>query len=93
MDTNRFTRVDPTAWRIEPHGAMRVPAVIYADEDLIRDMDDKVYVAFTGTEFRNVQAHFGGDRWKRNLEGCAPRGRKTGKRSRFADFGFSMLST
>jgi tRNA-splicing ligase RtcB len=34
--------VDPTTWRIEPYGAMRVPAVIYADENLIRDMDDKV---------------------------------------------------
>ena len=43
MDTNRLTRVDATSWRIEPHGAMRVPAVIYADENLIRDMDDKVY--------------------------------------------------
>ncbi len=43
MDPARFTRVDPTTWRIEPHGAMRVPAIIYADEDLIRDMDDKVY--------------------------------------------------
>jgi tRNA-splicing ligase RtcB (3'-phosphate/5'-hydroxy nucleic acid ligase) len=43
MDTNRLTRVDATTWRIEPHGAMRVPAVIYADEGLIRDMDDKVY--------------------------------------------------
>lgn len=43
MDPARFTRVDPTTWRIEPHGAMRVPAVIYADADLIRDMDDKVY--------------------------------------------------
>ena len=43
MDTNRLTRVDATAWRIEPQGAMRVPAIIYADEDLIRDMDDKVY--------------------------------------------------
>ncbi len=43
MDTNCFTRVDATTWRIEPHGAMRVPAVIYADENLIRDMDDKVY--------------------------------------------------
>jgi tRNA-splicing ligase RtcB (3'-phosphate/5'-hydroxy nucleic acid ligase) len=43
MDTNRFTRLDATAWRVEPHGAMRVPAVIYADENLIRDMDDKVY--------------------------------------------------
>ena len=43
MDTNRLTRVDATAWRIEPQGAMRVPAIIYADEELIRDMDDKVY--------------------------------------------------
>jgi tRNA-splicing ligase RtcB (3'-phosphate/5'-hydroxy nucleic acid ligase) len=43
MDTNRFTRVDATTWRIEPHEAMRVPAIIYADENLIRDMDDKVY--------------------------------------------------
>jgi tRNA-splicing ligase RtcB len=42
MDPARFTRVDPTTWRIEPQGAMRVPAVIYADEALIRDMDDKV---------------------------------------------------
>jgi tRNA-splicing ligase RtcB len=43
MDPARFTRVDAMTWRIEPHGAMRVPAIIYADEQLIRDMDDKVY--------------------------------------------------
>ena len=43
MDPARFTRVDETTWRVEPHGAMRVPAIIYADEALIRDMDDKVY--------------------------------------------------
>jgi tRNA-splicing ligase RtcB len=43
MDPARFTRIDPTTWQIEPYGAMRVPAIIYADEDLIRDMDDKVY--------------------------------------------------
>lgn len=42
MDTGRFTRVDATTWRIDPTGAMRVPAIIYADEALIRDMDDKV---------------------------------------------------
>ena len=30
-------------WRVEPSGSMRVPAIIYAGEDLIRDMDDKVY--------------------------------------------------
>jgi tRNA-splicing ligase RtcB len=43
MDPARFTRVDATTWRIEPSAAMRVPAIIYADEDLIRGMDDKVY--------------------------------------------------
>ncbi len=43
MDPGLFTRVDATTWRIEPHGAMRVPGVIYADKPLIRDMDDKVY--------------------------------------------------
>jgi tRNA-splicing ligase RtcB (3'-phosphate/5'-hydroxy nucleic acid ligase) len=43
MNPAHLTRVDPTTWRIEPAGPMRVPAIIYADEDLIRDMDDKVY--------------------------------------------------
>ncbi|MFY9626376.1 MAG: hypothetical protein WAU59_06330 [Rhodoplanes sp.] len=48
MDPARFTRVDPTTWRLKPRGAMRVPVVIYADEALIEDMDDKVL-----EEFRN----------------------------------------
>jgi tRNA-splicing ligase RtcB len=43
MDPARFTRLDETAWRIEPVDGMRVPAIIYADEALIREMDDKVY--------------------------------------------------
>jgi tRNA-splicing ligase RtcB len=43
MDPRRFTRDDAMTWRIEPSGRMRVPAVIYADEDLIRGMDDKVF--------------------------------------------------
>jgi tRNA-splicing ligase RtcB (3'-phosphate/5'-hydroxy nucleic acid ligase) len=43
MDPARFTRIDETTWQIEPTGAMRVPGVIYADETLIRAMDDKVY--------------------------------------------------
>jgi tRNA-splicing ligase RtcB len=42
MDPAHLTRVDATTWRIEPYGAMRVPAIIFADEDLIRAMDDKV---------------------------------------------------
>lgn len=43
MDLARLTRVSDTEWRIEPAGAMRVPAILYADEATIRDMDDKVY--------------------------------------------------
>jgi tRNA-splicing ligase RtcB len=43
MDPARFTRIDQTTWQIEPTGDMRVPGIIYADERLIRDMDDKVY--------------------------------------------------
>jgi tRNA-splicing ligase RtcB len=44
MDPARFTRLDDTTWRIEQEGHMQVPAIIYADEDLIRGMDDKVCV-------------------------------------------------
>ena len=43
MDPARFNRVDETTWRVEPEGAMHVPVIIYADENLIRDMDDKVF--------------------------------------------------
>ncbi len=43
MDTALFIRRSEYEWEIAPHGAMRVPAVIYASEQLIRDMDQKVY--------------------------------------------------
>jgi len=43
MDLNLFTRRSEYEWEIAKHGAMRVPAVIYASESLIRDMDQKVY--------------------------------------------------
>ena len=39
MDPAIFERHGDSEWRIEPFGAMRVPAVIFADEDLIRGMD------------------------------------------------------
>ncbi len=42
MDPRRFERVDETTWRYGPEGAMRVPAVIYATEPLLREMDEKV---------------------------------------------------
>jgi tRNA-splicing ligase RtcB len=43
MDTALFHRHSEFEWEIAPHGSMRVPAIIYATEQLIRDMDNKVY--------------------------------------------------
>jgi tRNA-splicing ligase RtcB len=42
MDLSRLNRRDDYQWEIPMHGAMRVPGIIYASEDLIRAMDDKV---------------------------------------------------
>jgi tRNA-splicing ligase RtcB len=42
MDINRLDRVSDTCWRVPPREGMRVAAVIFADEELVRDMDEKV---------------------------------------------------
>ncbi len=42
MDTASLTRVSACEWRLARRGAMRVPAVIFADAALIAGMDDKV---------------------------------------------------
>ncbi|HEY5994592.1 MAG TPA: RtcB family protein [Gallionellaceae bacterium] len=42
MNLAGFERITDFEWRLAPAGAMRVPAVIYADEALLRAMDDKV---------------------------------------------------
>lgn len=47
MELNLFTHHTETRWEIDPFGDMRVPAVIYASEQLIRDMDQKVYEQVT----------------------------------------------
>lgn len=47
MDTTRLQQQTEDQWRIAPHGKMRVPAVIFATEPLIRDMDEKVYEQVT----------------------------------------------
>lgn len=47
MDIALFSQHSDYAWRIAPFGRMRVPAVIYADESLIRAMDHKVYQQVT----------------------------------------------
>jgi tRNA-splicing ligase RtcB len=43
MDPRRLVRQSAVEWRIEPQGAMRVPGVLLASEDLLRIMDDQVY--------------------------------------------------
>jgi len=47
VDLALFQRLDDFTWRIPADGAMRVPAVIYADEALIRAMDEKVHAQIT----------------------------------------------
>jgi len=49
MNIELLKRRSEFEWEISPHGQMRVPAVIYASEGLIRAMDDKVY-----EQIRNV---------------------------------------
>src|SRR3989304_377329 len=43
MEPGLFKRRSDFEWEIPQQGAMRVPAVIYASEALVRDMDRKVY--------------------------------------------------
>jgi len=42
MALDSLTTADGTAWTITPEGDMRVPAVIFGDADLLRDMDEMV---------------------------------------------------
>jgi len=48
MDPARLIRKSATEWWLEPHGAMRVPGVLFADEELIREMDDQVLDQMAG---------------------------------------------
>jgi tRNA-splicing ligase RtcB (3'-phosphate/5'-hydroxy nucleic acid ligase) len=43
MEAALLQRVSESEWRIDPQGKMRVPAVLFASEELIREMDAKVY--------------------------------------------------
>ena len=47
VDIARLQRKSAEQWWIQPYGKMRVPAVIFATEALIRDMDEKVYEQVT----------------------------------------------
>jgi tRNA-splicing ligase RtcB len=43
MYTERLQKSGDAQWTIAPFGKMRVPVTIYADEELIRAMDEQVY--------------------------------------------------
>lgn len=47
MQKTRLKRKSECEWHIEPFGDMRVPGILFATEDLIEDMDDKVYEQVT----------------------------------------------
>ncbi len=47
MEISRLDRKSENEWWISPFGKMRVPAVIFATEELVRDMDPKVYEQVT----------------------------------------------
>jgi tRNA-splicing ligase RtcB len=51
MDLSRLEKISDFEWHIPAHGDMRVPGILYADEALIRAMDDKVL-----EQVRNVAA-------------------------------------
>lgn len=68
MDITRLHKVDDWCWRAEPEDGMRVPAVFYADEALLADMDDKVFEQLTnvarlpgvvGAAYAMPDAHWG----------------------------------
>jgi tRNA-splicing ligase RtcB len=43
MKVNKPTQIAESTWRIDPSGEMRVPAILYADAELIDAMDLKVF--------------------------------------------------
>jgi tRNA-splicing ligase RtcB len=43
MDPARLKQISADEWQVPMHGKMRVSGVLFADEALIRDMDEKVY--------------------------------------------------
>ncbi len=43
MDLGLLEQKSRTEWWIKPFGKMRVPGILYATQDLVREMDEKVY--------------------------------------------------
>ena len=68
MDLGLLDRMDEFSWRIEAHGTMRVPAILYASKSLVEAMDRKVYEqacnvaslpGIVGASYAMPDAHWG----------------------------------
>jgi tRNA-splicing ligase RtcB len=68
MNISGLHKLTDWSWRAEPSDGMRVPAVFYADEPLLSDMDDKVFEQLTnvarlpgivGAAYAMPDAHWG----------------------------------
>lgn len=68
MDLGQFEQLNSTTWRIAQKGNMRVPAIIFADAELMQAMDQKVYEQITnvaslpgivGAAYAMPDAHWG----------------------------------
>ena len=68
MNIHRLLKESNYQWRIEPTGAMRVPAILFGSESLLCEMDDKVYEQITnvatlpgivGAAYAMPDAHWG----------------------------------
>lgn len=68
MDASQLIQRDETSWEIPARGAMRVPAIIYADARLLHEMDQKVHEQITnvamlpgivGAAYAMPDAHWG----------------------------------
>lgn len=68
MELNLFEKISSTTWKIKPFGKMQVPAVIYATENLLKKMDNKVYEqicnvatlpGIVGSAYAMPDAHWG----------------------------------
>ena len=66
-------RQSDVEWVIAPFGKMRVPAILYASEALVRDMDPKVYeqVTTVATLPGIVRASYAmPERWRKCWRSC-----------------------
>jgi tRNA-splicing ligase RtcB len=68
MDREGLVKVNENTWRIDPTGPMRVPAIIFGDEQLVEAMDEKVRVQISqvamlpgiiGPAYAMPDAHWG----------------------------------